>query len=654
MFQNLVSFLQDFWWIGLILFTLLIGKWILRVLLGMVIIPKDKIGLVTKKFILVGAKSLADGRIIASNGEAGYQIDTLAPGDLKWGYWPWQYSIDLQSFIEIPKGKIGLVNAKDGSLLPQGQILARGVECDDFQNARLFMANGGQRGKQTKYLNSGVYRINTLLFEVQTVDVTEIAEGQVGIITAKDGQPLTQGQIAGNSVDSSKDGHNNFQDFDKFIELGGQRGLQTQFILAGSYTLNPWAVSVESVAMTEVPIGHVGVVISYVGEEGTDVTGDSFKHGNIVIKGQKGVCITPLDPGKYPVNPYTTKIQIVPTTNLVLNWATARTESHKLDANLSTITVRSKDGFPFNLDVSQIIHIPSTEAPKVIARFGSIQNLVSQVLEPTIGNYFRNSAQDSDAIAFLSTRKERQDAAKERISQVLEEYNVKAVDTLIGDITPPAELMKTLTDRKIASEEEKTFEIQMNAQKVRQKLESETALANMQKEIVTAQQSVQIAEKKADASVKDAEGKAKSVELAAGAEAKATKVKAEAEAYKTKTVGEAEASKIENIGAATAEAYNKQVAAMGADNFSKLKVTEEIGKNHIKIIPDVLISGGNSDGNGPINGLLGFELLKKIQADSKVEETTLTKKEEVNSVEMATVVTTPVTQATHTKPSGRK
>jgi uncharacterized membrane protein YqiK len=289
-----------------------------------------------------------------------------------------------------------------------------------------------------------------------------------------------------------------------------------------------------------------------------------------------------------------------------------------LDKNLSTITVRSKDGFTFNLDVSQIIHIPSTEAPKVIARFGSVQNLVSQVLEPTIGNYFRNSAQDSDVIAFLSTRKERQDAAKERISAVLNEYNVHAVDTLIGDITPPQELMKTLTDRKIAQEAEKTYVTQIEAQKVRQNLQKETSLADMQGEIVAAQQSVQIAERKAEASVKDAEGKAKSVELAAGADAKATKLRAEAKAYETKAVGEAEASKIADIGNATAEAYRKQVEAMGSDNFSQFKITEEIGKNGIKIIPDVLITGGEN--GGPISGLLGLELLKKIQIDKSEAE----------------------------------
>jgi uncharacterized membrane protein YqiK len=107
-----------------------------------------------------------------------------------------------------------------------------------------------------------------------------------------------------------------------------------------------------------------------------------------------------------------------------------------------------KTGFPFNLDVAQIIHIPATEAPKVIARFGSMGNLVSQVLEPTIGNYFRNSAQDSDVISFLSTRKERQSSAKEHIKAVLDDYNVNAVDTLIGDIVPPEALDENFDRQK--------------------------------------------------------------------------------------------------------------------------------------------------------------------------------------------------------------
>ncbi len=603
-----MSLISEYWWMIIPVIALIFYKFTLRFFFGMVIVPEDKIGLVTKKFVLFGSnRQLPDGKIIALNGEPGYQADTLAPG-LYWAYWVWQFSIEMQDLVVIEKGKLGLVTAKDGVQLPTGSILARHVECDNFQDTRAFLSNGGQRGKQVGYLNNGVYRINTHLFDVYHADITYIEDGMVGVITTLDGRPLDQGNIAGSHVE----GHNNFQDFDMFLANGGQRGLQIQVIQAGNYSLNPWAVEIEKVEMTKIPIGHVGVVISYVGDEGQDVTGDGFKHGNIVKKGQKGVWISPLDPGKYAINPYTQKIEVVPTTNLVLNWANARTESHALDKNLSTITVRSKDGFPFNLDVSQIIHIPSTEAPKVIARFGSMGNLVSQVLEPTIGNYFRNSAQDSDVIAFLSTRQARQNAAKDAISKVLEEYNVHAVDTLIGDIIPPAELMKTLTDRKIAQEEEVTFETQKKAQDQRKTLESAKALADMQGQMVQAQQSVEISQREAEASVKRSEGEAQAMKLKAGAQAEAKKLMAEADAAQIKLTGDAEASKIEAIGKATAEAYDLQVKAMGEDNFGKLKVTEMIGTNGIKIIPEILISG-NDGGNGPISGLLGMELLKQIK-----------------------------------------
>ena len=329
------------------------------------------------------------------------------------------------------------------------------------------------------------------------------------------------------------------------------------------------------------------------------------------------------------------KVELVPTTNLVLNWANSRSEAHQLDKNLCTITVRSKDGFPFNLDVSQIIHIPANEAPKVIARFGSMNNLVSQVLEPTIGNYFRNSAQDSDVIAFLSTRKERQQAAKDNMKEVLDEYNVNAVDTLIGDIVPPESLMKTLTDRKIAQEEEKTYATQQMAQEKRQGREKETAIADMQKEIVKAQQNVEIAQRTADAVVKKAEGDARSLKLQVDAEATATKMRANAEAEATKAragaqaeatrlnasadaemiskTGLAEAEKIMAIGKSTAEAYELQVKAMGGDNFTKFKITEEIGKGQIKVIPDILIGGSNGT-DGGINGLLGVKLMEMMDA----------------------------------------
>ncbi len=624
-----------FWWVLIPILFVVFFKPILRLIFGMIIVPEDKVGLVTKQFVLVGAnRQLPDGRILATKGEAGIQASTLAPG-LYWMMWPWQYQVTMQPFTVIPPGKIGLILANDGRELPTGNILARKVPCDNYQDAEAFLTNGGQKGRQSHVLTSGTYRINTFAYSITLADITIIHENMVGIVTALDGSPIRRGQIAGELVED----HNNFQDVDAFLSRGGNRGLQPQVILAGSYFINPWAIQIEETPMTDVPIGYVGVVISYIGEDGLDLTGDKFKHGNIVEKGFRGVWMEPLGPGKYPINKYTMKVEPVPTTNLVLNWANARTESHNLDKNLCMITVRSQDGFPFNLDVSQIIHVPATEAPKVIARFGSMTNLVSQVLEPTIGNYFRNSAQDSDVISFLSTRKERQESAKEHIRLVLEEYNVNAVDTLIGDIVPPEALMKTLTDRKIAREEEKTYATQRMAQEKRQGMEKETAIADMQREIVKASQSVEIAQRTADATVKKAEGDATSLKLQVSAEAEATKMRANAEAEATKAKGAAqaeftkmnavaeaerisktglaEAEKIMAIGQSTAEAYELQVKAMGEENFTRFKLMEEISKGKVKIIPDLIISGGGDSSDGSLSGLMGLQLLSMLKEKSE-------------------------------------
>jgi uncharacterized membrane protein YqiK len=608
MLNTILDFMSSYWWIVAIALSAVFYKAIFR-LFGIVIVPEDKIGLVTKKFVLFGSnKELSGDRIIATNGEAGLQSDYLAPG-IHYFKWPWQYQIDMTGFVVVPEGHIGLVNSKDGKIIQTGRILARRVECENYQDAKGFLDNGGQKGRQSAFIPNGVYKINTHLFEVSVVKQANIQDNMVGIVTTLDGDPLPEGAIAGKIIDNST--HKNFQNFDMFLENGGNRGLQQQIIQAGSYNLNPWAVQVEEMPMTEVPIGHVGVVMSFYGEEGVDVTGSNFKHGNLVSKGQKGVLAEPLNPGKYPINRYTTKVEVVPTTNLVLNWASARTESHNLDKNLSTITVRSKDGFQFNLDVSQIIHIPMTEAPKVIARFGNMNNLVSQVLEPTIGNYFRNSAQSADAISFLSSRQERQNEAKLHISRVLEEYNVHAVDTLIGDITPPESLMKTLTDRKIAEEQQITFETQRKAQEKRQTLEKETAIAEMQKEVVKAEQGVMIAERTADAVVKKQKGDSQAVKIAAEADAESISLRAKAESTRITLTGKAESEKVLAIGQANAEAYRLAVDAMGKENFTSYKMTEEIGKSGIKLMPELLIQGGNGGGSS-IDGLPGLQILDKM------------------------------------------
>lgn len=640
---------------ALLLAFLMFYRWTFR-LLGIVIVPDDSIGTVTKKFVLFGQRrELPPGRIVALLGEAGLQADTLAPG-LHCFLWPWQYRVQLVKFTVVPDGHVGIIEACDGLPLPDGRVVARHVECDVFQDARAFLRSDGERGTQMSVVPPGAWRINTLLFTVHLEPMTVIEPGKIGVVEARDGAPLSGGRIIGRQVacDSFQDaqafisrggqrgpqmgiipqgkyrinpalfkvrlvdvldvpdnklgivttregaplatgeiagaevpGHNLFQDPQAFVENGGTKGLQEQVLLAGRYFVNPMFATVEIIDMTEVPIASVGVVVAFVGKPGQDVTGADFKHANMVRRGEKGVWVDVLDPGKYPINTYTHKVRVVPTANVVLNWATGKTEAHKLDANLSTITVRSADGFTFNLDVSQIIHIPRNDAPKVIARFGSMEALVTQVLEPTIGNYFRNAAQNSDVIDFLKQRTQRQAEAKAAIAHALKEYDVGAVETLIGDISPPADLMKTLTDRKIAEQEKVTFNTQMEAQGVKQKLEQATALAKTQAQVVDAERKVAMAEFNAQAAVKTADGAAQAKKINANADAEVTRVTGQAEAGRTLAVGQAEAAVIK-----------QKIDSMESGNYAVVQVAQALSTAGVRLVPEVLVNGGGAEGRG--------------------------------------------------------
>jgi uncharacterized membrane protein YqiK len=583
------SLLSRYGWVLVVLLVILLHKAVLRYVFGTVIVSKDQIGIVNKRWVLFGKnRTLPDGAIVAMQGEAGLQADTLAPG-IHFGLWAWQYQVTMAPFTTIDKGQIGIVEARDGKALTSGRVLAHATDCNSFQDTRAFLTNGGERGPQINIIPPGTYRINTAMFTVFAAEVLEIPDNQVGIVTTKDGAPLATGEIAGKETPA----HNMFQDGETFIKNGGHRGLQEQVMLAGRYFINPRFATVQIVPMTEVPIANVGVVIAYVGEAGVDQSGEAFKHGNLVKKGQKGVWVDPLDPGKYPINPYTHKVEIVPTANIVLNWATGKSEAHKLDERLSTITVRSSDGFTFNLDVSQIIHIPRNDAPKVIARFGTMANLVTQVLEPTIGNYFRNAAQTSDVIEFLKGRTERQKEARDAIQAALVEYNVNAIDTLIGDITPPESLMKTLTDRKLAEQEQVTYKTQQLAEETRKELQQAKAMADTQARVVDAERSVSIADFAAQAAVKQASG-----------QAQAKTINAEADATVVKTVGNAEATKTLAIGTAEADVIKLKINSMESGNYAAVQIAQSLASNHIKLVPDIMAGGGGGDQGGLINVLL--------------------------------------------------
>src|SRR5205085_9746288 len=173
------------------------------------------------------------------------------PPGLHFGFFRWQYRVNKVPVTVVPPGEIAVVVAADGAPIPSERILGQVVDCDNFQDTRKFLVNGGEKGRQLGILTAGVYRINIAQFTVivsanaadHGMNVGElmlhrVEPDMVGIVTTLDGRPIEAGEIAGPVIPE----HDNFQNGQAFLVGGGRRGLQEQILLSGTWNLNPWFV----------------------------------------------------------------------------------------------------------------------------------------------------------------------------------------------------------------------------------------------------------------------------------------------------------------------------------------------------------------------------------------------------------------------------
>jgi hypothetical protein len=439
----------------------------------------------------------------------------------------------------------------------------------------------------------------------------------VGVVTTLEGEPLPSGDIASRLgafddiaafeaaesagtatvtdadrieliLGSKNNLHNNYQDYQSFLDAGGKIGLQHDPLLYGAYLLNPFLVRVDLVPMLVVNQGEVAVIKAFVGLPTLDTSGAEFKFGSIVRPGHRGIWQEPLRTGKYPINPRIYDAEIVPTFILTLNWADASSEAHDLDAQLSSIVGKSREGFVFKIDLQVQIHVPDTRAPKVISMVGTMRNLVSEVLQSAVGNHFRNTLQALEAIRFIETRQQVQAAAFDAITGYLQQYEVETKGVYIQDVVFPDELVVVLTQREIANQEKATFEEQMRAQTSRVEMEKAKGTADMQAQLASAQVGVQIKQNEAQARRAEGEGEAAYVELTGHAEA--TRVQA---------IGLAEAKAVEALGIARATGFEEQRQAIGEGPTAIVAVANAVAEGHITVVPEVLVTGGG----GSLDGL---------------------------------------------------
>jgi regulator of protease activity HflC (stomatin/prohibitin superfamily) len=604
-------------------------------------IGPTEVGLVTKRF---GLGKLGNDNPIGFHGEAGYQAKLLMPG-LRFKLWPmfgvkkYPWVQVPAGEIGVVIAQVGAqlpIGAKSGVYKP---------EFGNFSNLEEFIAGGGQKGVQRLVLppgtllpmhpvafmvitsrkvyglsvspdlvqrvrgGGGVMHPETFGLSPEQLQVVVIApdgpQDVVGIVTALEGEPLPLGDIASrlggyddiaamevdeNTVDSqiievllgSKNTlHNNYQNFQAFLDAGGKIGLQHDPLLYGAYLLNPFLVRVDMVPMLVVNQGEVAVMKAYVGLPTLDTSGAEFKFGSIVRPGHRGIWQEPLRTGKYPINPRVYAAEIVPTSILTLNWANAVSTAHNLDAHLSPIEAKSREGFVFRIDLQVQIHVPDTRAPKVISMVGTMQNLVNEVLQAAVGNHFRNTLQSLEAIRFIETRAQVQESAYEAITAYLNAYDVETRGVYIQDVEFPEELVTVLTQREIANQEKETLAEQERAQMARVEMERAKGTADMQAQLAASAVGIGIRDNEAQAREAQARGEAAFVELTG-----------KAEATKTEAIGLAEAKATEALGLARAAGFEAQTQALGQAATALVAVANAVADGHITVVPEVLVAGG--------------------------------------------------------------
>jgi uncharacterized membrane protein YqiK len=649
------------------------------VALGLRYIPNTHVGIVEKLWSFQG--SVSDGGIVAVNGEAGYQAELLR-GGYHIGLWPWQYRIHKVPLVVIPQGKIGYVYTRDGEPLDATQTLGRVVPSNNFQDARMFLCgpNGqadapiGQRGRQRAILREGVYAINLSLFVVMTEDNVytlkslqtkderdkmnkwqqhlawlggfapvivgapleasdplipdhKITVDSLAIVTVHDGPSLGPGEIIAPPVGAMHDlpdYHNNFQDTEAFLRAGGRRGRQYQPLTDGTYFINRWFATVEQIPKTVVPIGYVGVVVSYYGRFGRDLSGEAFRHGERVAEGERGVWQRPLGPGKYAFNTYAGNIVLVPTTNFVLHWITGKTEQHRYDESLKSIDLVTRDAYEPLLPLSVVVHIDYEKAPGVIQRFGDVKKLITQTLDPMLSAFFRDVAHKKTMLELLHDRDLIQEEARGELRRKFMDFDIQCVDVLIGKPSPSEAdngkietLLEQLRMRQLATEQLETFERQRIAAEKQRTLSEAQAIAAKQAELTNSHVQVRIADNQGEADVARSRRHAEQMVIMADAElaksrkqAEQTVVTAQADSQKQVLNGRGEGLRTLQIGLAEATALLKKISSFGDPRLYALtRAAEELSQSVQPLVPERLFmtstNGSGDHGSGQAPGLLG-------------------------------------------------
>jgi hypothetical protein len=340
------------------------------------------------------------------------------------GFWVW-----VVENTDVPADKMLVLIAKTGKEMPPGQIIA----------------NEGQKGVLLKPLGPGRHFINPFLYERQIRPQVLINGGEIGLLISKFGDELPPGE---------------------FLAGPGQRGIQREVLMPGTYKLNPYAYEVRVMKMVEIAPGYVGVVTARSGKPSTT---------QLAGPGERGVQKAVLQPGLYVLNPEAYSVESIEIGFNQITMAHAgrlpetQTSGQKQVAQqqaavLPAVKFPSSDGFEITIDVTLLWQLLPQDAPSVVARYGNIKKIEENILIPQINSTARIKGSTFGAVDFIvgDKREEFQRAFQETIESTLQEKKLQVDLALVQDTLVPDNISGPIQDSRIASEWNTT-----NAEKTR-------------------------------------------------------------------------------------------------------------------------------------------------------------------------------------------
>lgn len=356
--------------------------------------------------------------------------------------------------LEVPAGSLGVLIAKTGEDLPDGEVVA---------------TKPGQKGIQLETLKPGRHFYNPLLWDWEVHSIVEVPSGKIGVLT----------RLYGETPDVTQD---------LLVPLDGapKKGIVAEVLPPGLHEkVNPMAYQVVLQDAVDIQAGFVGVVCNRVGK--VPATPNTY----LVEKGERGVQKEVLKPGTYYMNPWAASVQPVDVRSQRLELAKDPTKGATEDDS-TALSFPSSDGFEITVKLTVEWSIEEARAAEVFVRIGTgedhspMDEVLHKVLIPALRGLSRIEGSRYPAANYIAgeSRTVFQDSIFRALKDRAEDQGIVIRSVLVNDIVPPQDIALPIREREVAKEKLSRNQVQLQQAKAEQDLARETELVQQEQKKV--------------------------------------------------------------------------------------------------------------------------------------------------------------------------